>query len=80
MLKEYLNRLTYLDHLIKSKSGGPPEQLARRLNISERTLFETLKHMKSLGAPIRYCRYRKLYYYEEDGTFCFEFKKIGNII
>ncbi len=41
MSKKYFSRLEYIDYLIKSKSGGTPQQMARRLNISERTLFET---------------------------------------
>ncbi len=75
MLKEYFDRLLYMDHLIRTKSGGTPRQMARRLNISERTLFETIQQMKNFGAPIRYCRIRKVYYYEEEGGFTFGFKR-----
>lgn len=75
MSKKYLSRLEYIDYLIKSKSGGTPQQMARRLHISERTLFETLAHMKDLGAPICYCRYRKVYYYDETGSFSFKFQR-----
>lgn len=76
MFENYFNRLYFIDYLIRSKSGGTPQQMARRLGISQRTLFETLEHMKNLGAPICYCRYRKTYYYEAEGGFCFKFKKI----
>ncbi len=75
MSKKYFSRLEYIDYLIKSKSGGTPQEMARRLNISERTLFETLAHMKDLGAPICYCRHMRVYYYDQRGCFDFKFKR-----
>jgi len=74
MKNKYLERLLYIDYLIRTKSGGTPKQLARKIGVSERTLFETLQHMKNLGAPISYCRTRKSYHYKTEGKFCFEFQ------
>lgn len=75
MIKHYFERLQYIDHLICIKGTGSPKQLAKRLNISESTLYELLQFMKLMGAPIMYSRLRKTYYYSEDGGFKLHFQR-----
>ncbi|MGX5817844.1 HTH domain-containing protein [Chitinophaga lutea] len=75
MPKRYFERLQTIDHLIRIKGTGKPSQLAKRMHISERTLYEFLKLMKDLGAPIEYDRYKESYYYGEKGGFTIEFTK-----
>jgi predicted DNA-binding transcriptional regulator YafY len=64
---EYIRILKRMDRMIRSRSTGTPEDFARRLAISERTLYNYLSLMKELGAPIRYSRYSESYIYNEDG-------------
>lgn len=73
MLSELLDRLERLDHLIRHKSTGTPNQLAVRLNISERTLYGFLSEMRELGAPIKYSRSKQTYYYGTKGKFQLRF-------
>jgi predicted DNA-binding transcriptional regulator YafY len=75
MAKHHFNRLGHLNQLIRKKSTGSPTELAKKMNVSERTTFEYLEILKSLGADIKYSRTRRSYYYTEDGTFNFEFQK-----
>jgi hypothetical protein len=75
MLLDYFNRLESLDYLIRTKSTGSPSALARRLGISERTLYDYLDAMKALGAPIGYSKRNQSYYYKEKGEFCLKFRK-----
>ncbi|HVI46789.1 MAG TPA: HTH domain-containing protein [Chitinophaga sp.] len=75
MPKRYFDRLQTIDYLIRIKGTGKPAQLAKRLRISERTLYEFLKMMKELGAPIEYDRYKESYYYSEKGGFNIRFSK-----
>jgi len=75
MPKRYFERLQTIDYLIRIKGTGKPAQLAKRLRISERTLYEFLKMMKDLGAPIEYDRYKESYYYSEKGGFNIRFVK-----
>ncbi|MCW3467988.1 HTH domain-containing protein [Chitinophaga sp. PC15] len=75
MPKRYFERLQTIDYLIRIKGTGKPAQLAKRLRISERTLYEFLKMMKELGAPIEYDRYKESYYYSEKGGFNIRFSK-----
>ncbi|CAL1520430.1 HTH domain-containing protein [Chitinophaga sp. MM2321] len=75
MPKRYFDRLQTIDYLIRIKGTGKPAQLAKRLRISERTLYEFLKMMKELGAPIEYDRYKESYYYSEKGGFNMRFAR-----
>lgn len=75
MLIYMFTRLETLDYLIRSKSTGTPTALAQRLGISKRALFDALDTMRSLGAPVCYDKYRKCYYYSEEGEFCLRFKR-----
>jgi predicted DNA-binding transcriptional regulator YafY len=74
MPKHYFSRLEHLDILIRTKSTGSPDQLATKLSVSKRTIFEYLDILKSLGAEIKYCKVRKSYCYYIPGKFDFKFK------
>ena len=79
MLKKYFDRLEYLDYLIRKKGIGSPKILAKRLQISERSVYTYIELLKSLGAPINYSKERMTYYYELEGNINFKFtqKKIN---
>lgn len=58
-----IDRLRYLDHLIAKESTGSPHEFARRVGLSRSMLYENLDEMKTLGAPIRYDRKRRTFFY-----------------
>jgi hypothetical protein len=68
-MKSLIHRLRRLDHLIRQKGTGSPASLARKIGISERSLFDYLKLMKDMGAPVTYSRDAGSYYYKEHGSF-----------
>lgn len=68
-MKEILNRINRLDELIRIKGTGTPTELATKIGIAERTVYEYINLMKELGAPIQYSRSRKSYSYQYDGKF-----------
>lgn len=72
-MKHYLNLLLQLDQFIRVKGTGSPPEFARKMGISERSLYEYLKVLKDLGAPIKWSRQDKSYYYAIEGQFriCF---------
>lgn len=72
-MKSRVDRIEYLDHLIRIRSTGSPAQLARRMHMSQRCLYNYVSLLRELGAPVRFCRKRNSYYYEEEGRFCFRF-------
>lgn len=75
-MKIDLNRVITIDALIRRKATGNPDDLAGHLNISRRTLFNTLNFMREhLEAPIVYSKCRRTYSYDNEGMFDFKFKK-----
>jgi predicted DNA-binding transcriptional regulator YafY len=72
-MKQYLNLLQQLDQFIRRKKTGSPPEFARKIGISERSLYEYLKVLKELGAPIRFSRQEHSYYYEIEGQFYVSF-------
>ena len=69
VMKHYLNLLLRLDQFIRQKGTGSPPEFARKMGVSERSLYEYLKVLKELGAPIRFSRQDRSYYYEKGGQF-----------
>ena len=72
-MKQYLNLLVELDQFIRTKGTGSPREFAHKMGISERSLYEYLKVLKELGAPIRFSRQEHSYYYEIEGQFYISF-------
>ena len=72
-MKSLLHRLIRLDYLIHLKSTGTPSDCAAKIGISERSLYDYLKILKEMGAPIKFSRNRGTYYYNEDGRFRISF-------
>jgi len=75
MPKHYFNRLEYLDFLIQKKGTGTPVQLAEKLQVCNRTIFEYIEILKELGAEIKYDSKSQTYFYEAPGGFNFKFIK-----
>jgi transcriptional antiterminator len=61
-----------LDNLIEKEITGSPKQLASRLSVTERTVYNYISFMKkALNAPIVYDYHRMSYVYNNDGEFKF---------
>jgi predicted DNA-binding transcriptional regulator YafY len=68
-MKSLLHRLIRLDHLINHKSTGTPADCAMKIGISERSLYDYMKILKDMGAPVKFSRGRRTYFYSEGGHF-----------
>ena len=79
-LLKTIAKIERIDQLIRLKATGTPSQLAKRLSISERSVFNILNMMKELGAPIHYSGFRQSYYYEESVNFRFGFFKDSDLL
>ena len=73
-LLKYIDRLKRMDDLIRRKATGNAEEFAEKLGISTSQLFQDLKEMKELGAPVNYCHVSRSYLYTRDCRVILDFK------
>jgi|MTBAKMStandDraft_1061839.scaffolds.fasta_scaffold04659_5 predicted DNA-binding transcriptional regulator YafY len=66
--------LERMEDSIHQASTGTPEEFARRMGISTRTLYNYLHFLRDKGAPIQYSRIRETYYYEYPGKLRIKFE------
>ncbi|QNL51727.1 DUF2013 domain-containing protein [Olivibacter sp. SDN3] len=59
----YIDRINHLHQLIKRKSTGTPEMLAKKLNLSVSRVHQIIEELKIMQVPIAYSRTMKSYYY-----------------
>ena len=55
---EQMQLLERIDQLIKLKATGTPAELAARLGVSERTVYNILETLRDLGVAINYNKQR----------------------
>jgi transcriptional antiterminator len=55
-----------LKKLIEAEKTGSPLQLAEKLNISERQVYNYIKEMNHCGENIAYCKKRQTYHYNRN--------------
>lgn len=67
---EQLDRLKRMNDLIKAEKTGTPGEFSQDLGISDSQLYNLIEDLKIKGAPIKYSRSRRTYFYSEE----FEFK------
>ena len=72
---ERLNKLEQMDQLIRLRATGNSKAFARKIDVSESSLFRLLNDLKELGAEIEYNAYKKTYFYcgEQNLRIGFEF-------
>ncbi|MEO6452441.1 MAG: helix-turn-helix domain-containing protein [Ginsengibacter sp.] len=58
---EYSETLETIKYLAERKRAGTPQQLAEKLNVSERTIQRMIQQLRDNGYPIIYNRYRFTY-------------------
>lgn len=61
-----IERLQMLNKLIKEERTGTPDELANRLGISRRNLYDMIETLKCWGVDIRYERKSATFRFEDD--------------
>lgn len=62
--QKFLDSLEYLKILIEKENTGSTNELAFKLGVSRRTLFNYIEILKNQGFNIKFCRYRQTYYFD----------------
>ncbi len=70
---KYIERLKRIDKLVRLRNTGKPSDLGYRLGLSERSVFDYLKDLKALGAPINWSCHYQSYVYPDDDEFQLSF-------
>lgn len=60
---EQIERLQYLDELIRKGNTGPPRELARRLGISRSQLYNLIDYFDDFGIHVKFSRTLNSFYY-----------------
>jgi DeoR/GlpR family transcriptional regulator of sugar metabolism len=53
---DYQEKLNQIENLIQSANTGSPKELAKKLNISERTVRRLIEKLKVKNYPIKFSR------------------------
>jgi hypothetical protein len=70
-------KIKILIHLVEKERTGTPKELARRLELSERMVYNYVGVLRNdLNAPVVYNRFRQTYQYNEQGKLRWEWTKI----
>lgn len=79
-LLRHINRLKYIDFLIRRKKKGNLQTLAQKNHLCKRAMAKIWHEMKELGFSIQVDRIRSTYFYAEEGKLvdCFFSKKRGS--
>jgi predicted DNA-binding transcriptional regulator YafY len=76
MTKKFIEAVKKLDHLIHMQRTGSAQDLARKMRVSTRCIYNYIGIMRNTGAPIVYNRKKKTFVYLQDGAFHFGFVKV----
>lgn len=68
-MKRIFDRLVRIDYLIHLKATGSPADLGNKIGLSERSIYEYIRLLKTFGAPITFSRTRNSYIYLTEGNF-----------
>jgi transcriptional antiterminator len=68
-----IERLILLNRLISQQNTGSPEDIAQRLNVSVRQVYNLLEMIRDLGIEVCYCKKSKTYYYENSDKLHIDF-------
>jgi len=66
---EYLQKIFYLVDLLNQGNAGPADILAKKLNVSRRTLFRYMDELRLKGAVIDFSKREKTYFLKNEFDF-----------
>ena len=63
--EDYTRKMESLKNHIRMENTGTPDELAKKIEVSRRTLFHYLSILRDNGDVIKFSRIRQTYYYCE---------------
>lgn len=77
---EDIKKLKYLHWLITQNATGSPKQFAKKLGMTERSVYRIIDDLRLSGFPIRYSEHKKSYQYDKSVTVIIEISIEGERI
>jgi len=74
-MAKVIDKIKSMNHYIRMRQTGKPNEFAKKLDISRSTMFEYMNLLKENGAPIEYDSRNQSYYYKKEGDFEIKFVK-----
>ena len=65
-IQNEIYRRLKMHELLLHSNTGTPEELAQKLHVSKRQLYNLVDEFRAMGASIKYSRESKTYYYTND--------------
>ncbi len=76
-IDKYFERIERIDRLIRLKATGSPKEFAKKLGISESSLYEYLRYLKDKGGPIEFDKEDNTYFYRHQTKFILKYSNIN---
>ncbi len=71
-----IKKTKYFIHLVEKERTGTPAEIAEKLEVSERMIYNYVQVLKNkFNAPIEFNKYRKSYQFERPGKLHWEWVK-----
>lgn len=64
MLNKQIERIEYIDYLIRNRNTGSADEFSEKLGISRRHTYRLIEYLKDLGAPIIFSKVDNSFIYE----------------
>jgi hypothetical protein len=74
-MKPIQDRMLDLDHLIHQKCTGTLAECAKKMGVSNRSVYKYLRVLRSFGAWIEFSRDLNTYYYGKEGRFVIQLSR-----
>jgi transposase len=70
-----VHKLKYFIYLIEKQRTGAPSEVAKKLGVSERTIYSYVNTLKyDLKAPVEFNKFRKSYQFERQGRLIWDWQ------
>jgi len=68
---EFIDRIKRTDYLIRSQATGTATEMAGKLGVCRRTVFEYIDHIKEKGAEVHFDKKKKTFFYKNNFVLIF---------
>ena len=76
---KFKTQIERADRFIRNEATGTSTEFANLLGTSKSTVFRMLQFIREHNFPVKYCRFRRTFYYEYSGKLEVSFKYVQTL-